>query len=114
MGKIIFLRKVERGGIDKSYGIEVAKLAGLPDKVIRRSEEILSVLEKNEMEYKMKVDNIQTSIPLSFEKEEEDVVSQNVKNILMDITTSPIEEMTPVEAMNYLNEIKQRLKAEDF
>lgn len=44
---IVFLRKIIRGGADQSYGIEVAKLAGLPDEVLKRAREILNSLEKS-------------------------------------------------------------------
>ena len=76
--EIIFLRKIERGGIDKSYGIEVAKLAGLPDEVIKRSIQILEVLEENEESYKTKIDNVNKSLNNTNEKFTQLVLGENI------------------------------------
>ncbi|MDD5493379.1 MAG: DNA mismatch repair protein MutS [Dehalococcoidia bacterium] len=102
-GKVIFLRKVIHGGADKSYGIHVAQLAGLPRAVVHRSEEILDDLERNQNkkgEIKNKADN--QSLQLSiFGKQSE---------IEQEINTLNIDEMTPIDAINKLYELKKRAK----
>ncbi|MGN8913601.1 DNA mismatch repair protein MutS [Anaerofustis butyriciformans] len=124
--EIIFLRKIERGGIDKSYGIEVAKLAGLPDEVIKRSIQILDVLEENEESYKTKIDNVNKSLNNGSEKFTQLVLGADVNNdklmegyelnkkIVNKIKTLPIESMSPIEVMNFIYELKQSLEKEEI
>ncbi len=124
--EIIFLRKIERGGIDKSYGIEVAKLAGLPDEVIKRSMQILEVLEENEESYKTKIDNVNKSLNNTNEKFTQLVLGENINNdklmegyelnkkIVNRIKTLPIDSMSPIEVMNFIYELKQSLEKEEI
>ena len=124
--EIIFLRKIERGGIDKSYGIEVAKLAGLPDEVIKRSIQILEVLEENEESYKTKIDNVNKSLNNTNEKFTQLVLGENINNdklmegyelnkkIVNRIKTLPIDSMSPIEVMNFIYELKQSLEKEEI
>lgn len=123
--EIIFLRKIERGGIDKSYGIEVAKLAGLPKDVINRSIQILSVLEENEESYKDKIDSLNKGsfidsdnfTQLSFGRDEEQSKEEKEwgvnKKAVDKIRTLPIESMSPIEVMNFVYELKQSLDKEE-
>ena len=98
-GKITFLHKVKDGSIDKSYGINVAKLANLPEEITKRAEEILKVYENKEQ----KRDRIiQTSIPLNFEQPESEIEKR-----LKDIN---VLELTPIEAINILYELKNLQK----
>jgi len=102
-GKVIFLRKVIHGGADKSYGIHVAQLAGLPRAVVHRSEEILDNLERNQnkkRENKDKVNN--QSLQLS--------IFGKPSEIEQEINTLNIDEMTPIDAINKLYELKKRAK----
>ena len=106
--KIVFLRKIIEGGCDHSYGIQVAQLAGLPNSVIHRAKEILTNLESNEL-----TPNHVPKLAMSkngnylnkdkqldiFEKEE-----QALRNEIQDIN---IDEMTPLQALNKLNELKK-------
>ena len=98
-GNITFLHKVKDGSVDKSYGINVAKLAGLPDEVIDRASGILNIYENKEK----KTDTIiQTTLPLNFyEKKSE--VEEEVKNI-------DILNITPIEAINILSKLKEKVK----
>lgn len=116
--EIIFLRKIERGGIDKSYGIEVAKLAGLPKEVISTSIKILEVLEENEDSYKEKMDNIKKVKNNNFEQlsfgtfnsREYEQLEEKVKNqdkVIKEIKTLPIDNMSPMEVMNFVYEMKK-------
>ncbi len=102
---IIFLRKIVRGGADQSYGIEVAKLAGVPDAVIRRARAILEELEQGEgapllpsVEKKPEEESEQVSL-LDLGAVE---CAQRIRNL--DLNT-----LTPIEAMNLLYELKGKL-----
>ena len=98
-GNIIFLHKVKDGSVDKSYGINVAKLAGLPNEVITRADDILKIYENKE---KKRDITIQTTLPLNFE-EPKDELKEKLKSI-------NILELTPLEALNKLNELKESIK----
>ena len=98
-GNIIFLHKVKDGSVDKSYGINVAKLAGLPNEVITRADDILKIYENKE---KKRDITIQTTLPLNFE-EPKDELKEKLKRI-------NILELTPLEALNKLNELKESIK----
>ena len=98
-GNIIFLHKVKDGSVDKSYGINVAKLAGLPDEVINRADSILKVYENKE---KKRDIIVQTTLPLNFD-EPKDELKEKIKKI-------NILELTPLQALNLLNELKESIK----
>ncbi len=110
---IVFLRKIVPGGADKSYGIQVAKLAGLPDVVIERSKEIVNQLVENDVtgatreiaskktENRM-LDEVDMNQMSLF-----DTISD--EDILNDIRALDISNMTPMEAMNKLNEIQNKV-----
>jgi len=98
-GNITFLHKVKDGSVDKSYGINVAKLAGLPDEVIERADAILKVYEGKE---KKKDTFIQTTLPLNFE-EKKSVVEEEIKKI-------DILNITPIDAINILSKLKEKVK----
>ena len=98
-GNITFLHKVKDGSVDKSYGINVAKLAGLPEEVIDRASGILKIYENKEK----KTDTIiQTTLPLNFEEKKSEV-EEDVKNI-------DILNITPIEAINFLSKLKEKIK----
>ncbi len=100
--QMIFLRKIVPGATDDSYGIEVAKLAGLPGAVITRAREILSELESG--------DHQVYAVPAHREEEDQismlDLRSQQVCDALSAIT---VETLTPIEAMNELYKLKRML-----
>ncbi|HLP13606.1 MAG TPA: hypothetical protein VK177_16855, partial [Flavobacteriales bacterium] len=107
-GKIIFMRKVVPGGSQHSFGIHVAKLAGMPSKVVRRAEEMLHKLEstrenvnKEEDSVLVKNDNLQ----MSFFQLQDPVLEQ----IKEQIEKTDIDTLTPVEALIKLNEIKKAM-----
>lgn len=101
-GNITFLHKIMSGPADKSYGVHVAKLAKLPDELIKRAEEILSKYEKNGNNIKTTETSTQISFDLEEPKEENKVVEELEK-------INPLE-MTPIEAINKLFELKGMLK----
>jgi len=97
---VTFLHKIKDGSVDKSYGIHVAKLANLPDKLIKRASDILSVYEKKEKKRDLK---IQESFPFDELMMEESKVEKKLKEI------DPMN-ITPMEALNLLYELKKDLK----
>lgn len=101
-GKITFLHKIKEGSIDKSYGIHVASLAGLPDSVIKRADQILEVYENKEQKREI---FIQKQLPLDDEIKEknESVLTTKIKEV------NPLE-ITPMEAINILYELKKLTK----
>jgi len=109
---IIFLRKIIRGGADGSYGIQVARLAGLPQEIIDRAKEILNELEDSDISKKekklkkMKVPlegQIDLFAVLGSESKQENEVLEEIKNI--DITT-----LTPLDALNILYKLQQKAR----
>ena len=98
-GNITFLHKVLDGSVDKSYGINVARLANLPSEVIDRADEILKVYEKKENDRDIV---IQTTLPLSFKKEDNEI-----ENCIKELN---ILELTPIDAINILNDLKMKVK----
>lgn len=100
--EVIFLRRISLGGADKSYGIQVAKLAGLPNAVMKRAEEILTDLENSEPVKSAPVQNKKPAPVQSL------FVSQGLKELLkLDVTT-----LTPIEAMNALYKLQEIAKNE--
>ena len=98
-GNIIFLHKIKDGSIDKSYGINVAKLANLPKEVTDRAAEILKVYESKEKKRDLV---IQTTIPLDYAEDKNEITEELKKlNVL---------ELTPIDAINYLYELKKKIK----
>lgn len=107
---IIFLRKIERGGANNSYGIQVAKLTGLPIKVIRRSSEILKQLNAADINKKAK------KIATESQEEIEDIIQQvdmftmKETQIIEEISELDIMAMTPVEALQTLFNLQKKVK----
>lgn len=111
-GKVIFLRKLERGGSEHSFGIHVAEIAGMPRSIVKRSNIILKELEKDNAGVgragKPNLENVGSSreaMQLSFFQLDDPVLSQ----IRDEILGLDINNLTPVEALNKLNDIKRIL-----
>lgn len=109
-GKVIFLRKLAKGGSEHSFGIHVAKLAGMPSSIIKRANEILEQLEKENSRTGTslqtsveKVNKSQEAYQLSFFQLDDPVL----KSIRDEILNIEINELTPLDALNKLNEIKK-------
>ena len=102
---ITFLRKIVRGGADDSFGIEVAKLAGLPDEVIKRAKEILKKIENDDVAnvHKPKKQEESEFVQMSFEDSVADDILHELKTL--DVTT-----LTPIEAMTKLYELTNKAK----
>ncbi len=104
---ITFLRRIVRGGADGSYGIEVAKLAGIPENVIKRAKTILKTLENNDL---MKPKAV-TNIPIEEEPEIQMSFESNSREYIMDrLKTIDINTLTPIEAMSLLYELTDKAK----
>ena len=115
---IIFLRKIVKGGADKSYGIQVARLAGVPEQVLERAKELVELLTESDMavrteEAAASVDGSRLSVKRPddvdmaqmtlFDTVEED-------QIIKELTEADLSRMTPIDALNYLYQIQSKLK----
>ena len=105
--KIIFLRKLVQGGSNHSFGIHVAKMAGMPNKMIARANEVLKQLENSHVgsnsAKKVKTEIDVDDMQLSFFQLDDPILEQ-IKEELINID---INTLTPVEALMKLNEIKR-------
>ena len=118
--EILFLREIVKGGADKSYGIEVARLAGLPREILDRAKEMLRVLETRKMIIERKVKKEQLILFGEFEpeikeepikKEEENIIQleNEEKIVLRLLREAELDKMTPLDAFLKLNELKRIL-----
>ena len=105
--KVLFLRKLVEGGSHHSFGIHVAKMAGMPEFVLSRSKKILKKLEKSHSSQEMteKVKDLDTDLQLSFFNID-DPLLEDLKNEILNVD---IDRLTPVEALMILSEIKRKL-----
>ena len=102
-GKITFLHKVKNGAVDKSYGIHVARLALMPEELLEKANELLKEYESTGKKQKID-DKVQLSFDLfKEEKKDKDELKESLEKI------NPLE-MTPMEALNYLYELKEKIK----
>ena len=101
--KIIFLHKVKKGAVDKSYGIHVASLVNLPEEIITRAREILNMYEGKE---KKKQVYTQTSLFLDFDRKDDNIIEEKIKKI------NPLE-ITPIEALNILDSLKKEIEEKE-
>lgn len=111
-GKVIFLRRLVRGGSEHSFGIHVAEIAGMPRSIVRRANEILQQLEADNAQVGTvgkpsaeKIAQSREGVQLSFFQLDDPVLSQ----IRDEILHTDINNLTPVEALNKLNDIKKIL-----
>ena len=116
---IIFLRKIIRGGADKSYGIQVARLAGVPDSVIDRAKEIASWLEETDVTDKAKNLQVRTSAKKKEVVREAAPAEKQMSlfdiypadhPVLKELAGLDVSNMTPIQALNTLYELQKRLK----
>lgn len=106
--KVIFMRKLVRGGSEHSFGIHVAKMAGMPQSVVKRADEILEQLESDNRKSGIakpvdKIASTREGFQMSFFQLDDPVLAQ----IRDEIKNTDINNLTPVEALNKLNEIKK-------
>jgi DNA mismatch repair protein MutS len=106
MDEVVFLHKILPGGTDKSYGIHVAKLAGLPKAILERSKEILEELEST---FQKEATGEHLSKHKTKEPNKELLFVERHKSILDKLSTMDIENLTPLEAINLLNKIRNEI-----
>ena len=119
---IVFLRKIIKGGADKSYGIQVARLAGVPDKVLKRAQEIVNELTENDIVDRTKEIAVKSTTKKSVAKEPAKEKEQQMsifdgfanmpstEDILLELRDLDMNALTPMEAMNKLYQIQQKVK----
>ena len=118
---IVFLRKIIKGGADKSYGIQVAKLAGVPDSVIERAKEILEELVENDISIKAKeiAEEIKAKAKQKVRPKKYDEVDleqmslfDTVKNddIIAELRDIDISNLTPMDALNTIYRLQNKIK----
>ena len=111
-GRVVFLRKLQRGGSEHSFGIHVARLAGMPQSIVKRAEAILADLEKVGAQAGTGVPRAESNtqreegMQLSFFQLDDPVLSQ-IRDTLLNLD---VNNLTPLEALNKLNDIKRILK----
>jgi DNA mismatch repair protein MutS len=112
-GKVIFLRRLERGGSEHSFGIHVAEIAGMPRSIVKRANVILQQLENDNAQVGSvgkptaeKLEQSREGMQLSFFQLDDPVLSQ----IRDEILNLDVNNLTPVEALNKLNDIKKIIK----
>lgn len=114
---IVFLRKIVKGGADKSYGIAVAKLAGLPEIVIKRANELVSQLMENDITTSVRIIAEEGHNKKSSKKrlDEVDLAQMSLfetvsdENVLEEIRNLDVNNMTPMDAMNTLSMLQSKL-----
>lgn len=121
-GKVVFLHKIEEGAADKSYGIHVAELAGLPKSLIKRAKEILTELEADKTEAKsvqkkpIIKEELFSESQLSLFTEEKPVpkkapsIPKKEQAVIELLKTMNLLEMTPLDAMNELYQLQKKVK----
>ena len=115
---IVFLRKIVPGGADRSYGIQVAKLAGVPDEVIGRAKAICEELENANMSNIARNLDVQTQLPKKAQKQPDEVDLAQISlfdtvrddDIISELKDMDLTNMTPFEAMNRLYELQNKVK----
>ena len=116
---IVFLRKIIKGGADRSYGIQVARLAGVPEPVLKRAREICNELIDSDITTKVKDIDIKPALSeqpkiketRSSDYEQLSLFSSPVEmTIANELKTMDLNNMTPIKAMLYLHELQERLK----
>lgn len=127
---IVFLRKIVKGGADKSYGIQVAKLAGVPDSVLQRAGEIVDELSQNDIAEKARTIKASTDLGKDknaihkTRKSKEEIPDQMSlfdysgdevvkEEILMEVKNIDLNKMTPMDAMNFLYMLQKKAKEKE-
>ncbi len=102
---IIFLRRVEPGAADRSYGIEVARLAGLPNEVIERAREVLSYHEQSEHQVSNSLVPAESpgAVQFTLFTPANDAVTERIRQI-------DVNQLRPVDALNLLAELKKQVE----
>jgi DNA mismatch repair protein MutS len=108
--QIIFLRKLVEGGTNRSYGIQVARLAGIPDGVIQRAKKILYTIENGEHSLKRPAFMAETGDGITKGQVQLNLFSRPDQFVIEKLQQLDISKMTPLDALNCLNELKEKAK----
>lgn len=111
--EVIFLREIVRGGADKSYGIEVARLAGLPKEILKNSQKILNKLQEKEKNKEKALQGLQLNLfeqAIEEVEEEKEVLKEEEKKIIEELRELNINRITPIEALTLLDKMKRELE----
>jgi DNA mismatch repair protein MutS len=106
MDEVVFLHKILPGGTDKSYGIHVAKLAGVPKSILQRSAEILEELEST---FAKEAASDRLARHKTKEPDKDSLFVQKHKSVLEKLSSIDVNNLTPIEAINMLEEIRKEL-----
>ena len=104
-GAVVFLRKIVRGSAHRSFGIEVAALAGVPKEVTQRAKNILKALEKNDL-----VGNKKTITDMEIEETQETKTFTETERVLLDIDVNTL---SPMQALMLISDLKDKLQSEN-
>jgi len=115
---IVFLRKIVKGGADKSYGIQVAKLAGVPESVIARAKEIVSELSEADITTRVRDISVQSADTKKKMKKYDEVdlaqmsLFDTVKDddVLKELEELDVAHLTPMDALNTIHRLQNKLK----
>ncbi len=108
-GEIVFLHRIEKGGTDDSYGIEVASLAGVPQAVVERAREILELLEQeNNGRQKLKIRRNSRPMDGQIDLFASKMALQNSEGIIKKLKSIDITQLTPLDALNILHDLHQK------
>ena len=106
---IVFLRKIERGGSDRSFGIQVARLAGLPGAVVKRAQEILRNLERTEFDREGRPRLAHSEGTAADPQRQLDLFSGAEEAVLADLRRADTDALTPLQALALLDALRRRL-----
>ena len=101
--EIVFLRKLESGGVEHSFGLHVARMAGMPSSLLKRAKEMLMTLESTRSS--SKISDAKDQYQLSFIQLDDPIIDE----IKMELTSIDIDNLTPIEALMKLHEIKRKI-----
>jgi DNA mismatch repair protein MutS len=106
MDEVVFLHKILPGGTDKSYGVHVAKLAGIPNSILERSREILDELEST---FAKEATGDRLARHKTKQPDKDSLFVQRHKSVLEKLASTDVNNLTPIEAINLLSQVKQEI-----
>jgi DNA mismatch repair protein MutS len=106
MDEVVFLYKILPGGTDKSYGIHVAKLAGVPQSILERSKEILEELEST---FTKEATSDHLAKHKTKQPDKDLLFVEKHKSVLEKLASTDVNNLTPIEAINLLNQIRNEI-----
>jgi DNA mismatch repair protein MutS len=111
-GKLVFLRKIVPGGCSHSYGIDVARMAGIPAAVITRAREVLATLEQSQFttdDVPRLAVHAETTVPVIAEVEPQ-LFEEEEQTLLDEVMQQKLDRMTPMEGMLFLDRLQKKIR----